>query len=149
MTSELMQLKKELMKKEGFRNEYKKTMSDVFYRVGRMVKVARMKNGLSQTELASRLGTKQPAITRIEKGTGNVTLKTLKDIAVALNTKLLPIRFESMDKIEDFYDCEVQGLEKKCNETVEISTELIDTSSDNNSYHMDVITEINCGVKNY
>lgn len=41
--------------------------------------------GISQQKLAQRMGTKQPAIARIEAGDANLRLKTLVDLARALD----------------------------------------------------------------
>ena len=55
---------------------------------------ARKKVGLTQEELARKIGTKQPALSRLEKGgfeTANI--ETLRKIADALNLKLI-VRLE-------------------------------------------------------
>jgi DNA-binding XRE family transcriptional regulator len=49
----------------------------------------RLRKGLSQAELAARLGMQQPAIARIESGRGNPGLRTLLAIAKALETNLM------------------------------------------------------------
>ena len=46
---------------------------------------ARMEAGISQQELASRIGTKKPNISRIESGQQNISLDTMLKIAAALN----------------------------------------------------------------
>ena len=48
----------------------------------------RLKKGLSQAELAKRIGTKQSAISRFESGGYNPTIEFLYKIADALDTKL-------------------------------------------------------------
>ena len=45
----------------------------------------RNKLGISQKELAARIGTKQPAISRLEKGDYNTTLSTFFNVADALD----------------------------------------------------------------
>ncbi|MBI5408793.1 MAG: helix-turn-helix transcriptional regulator [Nitrospirae bacterium] len=51
---------------------------------------AREKAGLSQAELARRIGTKQPALSRLETGRfTKATLETLKKIADALDMRLI------------------------------------------------------------
>lgn len=45
----------------------------------------RSKLGISQTELAKIIGTKQPAISRLEKGDYNTTLSTFFKVADALD----------------------------------------------------------------
>lgn len=48
----------------------------------------RLKKGLSQSELAGRLGTKQSAISRFESGSYNPTVSFLYKVADALDAKL-------------------------------------------------------------
>ena len=48
----------------------------------------RLKQGLTQKELAKKIGTKQPVISRLERGTGNPSIKFLHKIASALNAEL-------------------------------------------------------------
>jgi ribosome-binding protein aMBF1 (putative translation factor) len=51
---------------------------------------AREKSGVSQAELAKRIGTKQPAIARWERGGfKKATVETLKKIADALDARLI------------------------------------------------------------
>jgi len=51
---------------------------------------AREKAGITQAELAKRIGTKQPALSRLETGRfTKATLETLKKIANALDMKLI------------------------------------------------------------
>ncbi|MBI1909415.1 MAG: helix-turn-helix transcriptional regulator [Deltaproteobacteria bacterium] len=53
------------------------------------LKVARLRKGLSQGELARRLGTKQPAIARMEAGcVGEVSFDFLIRVALALGVPL-------------------------------------------------------------
>lgn len=53
------------------------------------LKGARFKNGISQEELAKRLGTKQPAIARMEAGyVGEVSFDFLIRVALALGVPL-------------------------------------------------------------
>lgn len=53
-----------------------------------MIIQKRLKQGLTQKELAKKLGTKQPVISRLERGTYNPSLKFLHRIADALNAEL-------------------------------------------------------------
>lgn len=56
---------------------------------------ARERAGITQDELAKRIGTKQPAISRLESGGFNkATVETLHKIADALDAKLV-IKMES------------------------------------------------------
>ena len=52
---------------------------------------ARMEAGLSQQELANRIGTHKPNISRIESGQQNISLDTMLKIASALNMSRSPI----------------------------------------------------------
>lgn len=48
----------------------------------------RLRAGLSQAELANRLGTSQPNVARFEKSPGNPKLDSIKNWAVALGVSL-------------------------------------------------------------
>ncbi len=51
---------------------------------------AREKAGITQEELAKKIGTKQPALSRLERGSfTKATLETLKKIADALDMRLV------------------------------------------------------------
>lgn len=51
---------------------------------------ARERAGLTQDELAKKIGTKQPALSRLERGAfKKATVETLKKIADALDAKLI------------------------------------------------------------
>jgi ribosome-binding protein aMBF1 (putative translation factor) len=55
---------------------------------------AREKAGLTQEQLAKRIGTKQPALSRLERGGFNrATVETLRKIAEALDVRLV-VRME-------------------------------------------------------
>ena len=56
-------------------------------RVGALVKEARMKSGLSQKQLALRVGMRQPDISRIEEGMKNITLFTLTRLCKVLGIR--------------------------------------------------------------
>ena len=49
---------------------------------------ARRREGLSQTEVAARMGTSQSAVARVESGTADVRLSTLERYAAALGSRL-------------------------------------------------------------
>lgn len=53
--------------------------------VGERVREAREAAGLTQRELASRMGTSQAAVARLESGGTGATLTTLQKVASALN----------------------------------------------------------------
>lgn len=48
----------------------------------------RLKQGLTQAQIAKKLGTKQSAISRLERGTYNPTLAFLNKMADALDVKI-------------------------------------------------------------
>ena len=48
----------------------------------------RLEKGISQKELAERMGTQQPSLARFESGNYNPSLKFLKKLSEALGTKL-------------------------------------------------------------
>ncbi len=58
------------------------------FRLIRDILLRRSELNLSQVELAKLLGTKQSAISRLERGDGNITINTLRKIADALNADL-------------------------------------------------------------
>lgn len=58
------------------------------YQLAIKVRKLREKAGISQSELALRMGTTQPAIARLEAGGGNPNLDTLDRIASALGHEL-------------------------------------------------------------
>ncbi len=48
----------------------------------------RQRSGLSQTEVAARMGTSQSAVARLESGSGDVRLSTLERYAAAVGARL-------------------------------------------------------------
>lgn len=56
--------------------------------VGERIHIAREAAGLSQRELARRMGTSQAAIDRLESGGVGATLTTLQRVATALNLEV-------------------------------------------------------------
>ena len=82
---------------EKMRNpEFKKAWQDLDaeFSILESVIKARKRARLTQQELAERIGTKQPALSRLEKGGfEKANIETLRKIANALNYKLI-VRFE-------------------------------------------------------
>lgn len=78
-------------KKQSFKNPKIKTEYDrlqpEFALIGALIE-ARKRKGLTQTQLAQKIGTKQSVISRLEIGQANPTLEFLKKLALALNSKL-------------------------------------------------------------
>lgn len=86
MTTTLTQFKKKALKNKAVKAEYDALAPE--YAIIQSIIHERQKMGLSQTELALRVGTKQPVISRLESGAGNPTIDLLRRVAKALNTEL-------------------------------------------------------------
>ena len=84
------QLKKKALKNESVRKEYE-SLQPEFDLLRDMLK-ARQDEGLSQADIAERMGTKPPAITRLESslttGRHSPSIATLKKYAEAVNCHL-------------------------------------------------------------
>jgi len=76
----------ELLSKPGIRKEYDALKPR--YDMIRSIIKRRSKLGISQTELTRIIGTKQPAISRLEKGDYNTTLNTFFKVAEALDMEV-------------------------------------------------------------
>ncbi|MSW64605.1 MAG: helix-turn-helix domain-containing protein, partial [Actinobacteria bacterium] len=59
--------------------------------IGTLVRDARRHHGLTQTQLAERLGTSQSAVARIEQGAQNLTLELLGRLSAALDSELITV----------------------------------------------------------
>lgn len=76
-------------------------MQEIQEKIGALVARVRTQRGLTQKELAKRLGTSQSAITRIEAGNQNVTLEMLARISDVLHKELISLGSEAVNlKIE-------------------------------------------------
>ena len=73
----------ELLKKPGIRKEYEALGPK--YDMIRSLIERRNQLRISQTQLAKLVGTRQPAISRLEKGDYNTTLRTFFKVADALD----------------------------------------------------------------
>ena len=60
-------------------------------RIGLLVRDARRHRGLTQQQLARRLGTSQSAVARIEQGGQNLTLELLGRLSAALESELISV----------------------------------------------------------
>lgn len=78
--------KSELLKDEAIKKAYDE-LGPEFSVVEKLID-RRIKQGLTQYELAEKLGTKQSAISRFESGATNPTIHFLYKLADALDTKL-------------------------------------------------------------
>src|SRR3989338_6125168 len=77
---------KKLMKRKAFKMLSEKNESK--YQLVRSLICARIKKNFSQKELARRIGTKQPVISRLENMESYPTFSLLERISKALDTKL-------------------------------------------------------------
>lgn len=85
-------LRKELLKDPEFRKE-SEALQPEFEIISQIIE-ARVKKNITQKELARRMGTGQSAISRLESGEYNPSLKFLKKFAESVGLKLV-IKFES------------------------------------------------------
>lgn len=94
-----MNKKKPQYKPVHFKDYLEKQLRDPVFRkhydeYGKQLEIAyqilqlRKKKGISQSELAKKIGTKQTNIARLESGQQNFTVETLQKIAHALNRNL-------------------------------------------------------------
>ncbi len=77
---------KEQLKDPGFRSEYEALEPE--YEIIRQIILARSESNTTQKELAERSGIKQSNISRLERGTYNPSLNSLKKIAKGLGKEL-------------------------------------------------------------
>lgn len=80
-------VKKELLSDPETKKEYDKLAPR--YAVISYLIATRLKKGLTQKDLAEKLGTKQSAIARLESGSVNPSLEFLQKIAQTLGSKLI------------------------------------------------------------
>ena len=80
-------VKKQLLQDPEVKKEYEKLK--VLYDIKREIIKLRIEQGLSQQELADKVGTKQSAISRLENGEYNPSIDFLNKVAKALGKELL------------------------------------------------------------
>ncbi len=80
------QFKGKLLKDEGVKRAYEKLAPE--FSVISMIIEKRLERGISQGELARKIGTKQSAISRLESGSYNPSLSLLKKVSEALGAEL-------------------------------------------------------------
>lgn len=78
--------KKQALKDSTLKAEYDKLQPE--FAVIRAIIKARVSKGVTQKDLAEKIGTKQSVISRLESGKANPTLAFLKKLAKALDTRL-------------------------------------------------------------
>ncbi|MBI4036918.1 helix-turn-helix transcriptional regulator [Candidatus Daviesbacteria bacterium] len=82
----LQVLKKELLKNKKVAQEYKR-LEPRYQLISQLIE-ARIKKGLTQKQLAQKIGTKQSAIARLESGNANPSVAFLEKISAATGSKL-------------------------------------------------------------
>ncbi|MCL5746760.1 MAG: helix-turn-helix domain-containing protein [Patescibacteria group bacterium] len=78
--------KKELFKNREVKKEYERLKPE-YALIAAIINV-RIKKGITQEQLARKLGTKQSAIARLESGRSNPSIEFLGKLAQALNSNL-------------------------------------------------------------
>ncbi len=86
MTTTFKQFKAQALKDPAIATEYKALEPE--YEIVRTIIRERIRRGWSQTQLADAIGSRQPVISRLERGDGNPSLQTLGRIAKALDLSL-------------------------------------------------------------
>jgi len=94
----LREIEQELFKDPAYK-KYLDEHRDSF-EIAASVMEARILKGLSQEELAKKVGTKQPSIARLESGSCLPSLSFLEKIAKALDTELILPKFKFLEKQE-------------------------------------------------
>ena len=84
--SDLQELTNELMQDPEFRKEYEALKPEMD--IMKAILNARIRAGLTQTELSEKSGISQADISRLENGTRNPSLALLKRLAEAMDTTL-------------------------------------------------------------
>ena len=84
--SDLQELTNELMQDEEFRQEYEAIQPELD--ITRAIMDARIKAGITQSQLSKRSGISQADISRLENGTRNPSLNLLKRLAAAMDSTL-------------------------------------------------------------
>lgn len=79
-------IKKQSLKNKAVKKAYNDL--DLEFSIINQIIDKRLKKGMSQKDLAKKIGTKQPAIARFESGNYNPTISFLKKISQALDSKL-------------------------------------------------------------
>ena len=88
---EFQELKKQWLKNPKFAEAYYNP--PLASQIGDMITEIRLKFGLTQAQLARKIGTKQSSIARVENGNVLPSLKFLQKISNAVGTKFVPPRF--------------------------------------------------------
>lgn len=89
----ISELHSQWLTNESYQKEYE-ALEDEFHLASAVI-AARTRAGLTQEELAKKMGTTQPVIARLESGRNHPSMRTLERLAIATNSRLL-IGFESV-----------------------------------------------------
>lgn len=81
----------QLAEKGEIRKKLKGRPSEIFIKIGKIIREKRLDKGLSQTDLARMARIKQPDISKIESGKINITLETLLRLCKILDIKELSL----------------------------------------------------------
>ena len=81
------EVKRELLKDPEFAEEYEALRPE--YELARSLIALRIERGLTQQEVALKMNTTQSVISRLESGSANPSLATLKRLAVALDARVV------------------------------------------------------------
>jgi predicted transcriptional regulator len=84
--STLRQLKKKWLRDPEFRRSYEAQKPE--FKLAKQLILARRRAGLSQAEVAKRMGTTQSAVARLESGTGSPALRSLRRYAEAVGCQV-------------------------------------------------------------
>jgi len=87
----ITELHKKWMHEPNYRQAYQALEGE--FALAKAVTLARNRAGLTQEELARRMGTTQPAVARMESGRTLPSMRTLERLATATGSRLL-ISFE-------------------------------------------------------
>lgn len=86
MSTTFKKFKAKALKDSAVKAEYEALGPE--YQVVQTIIKERIRRGWSQTELAEAIGSRQPVISRLERGDSNPSLQTLNRIAKALDLSL-------------------------------------------------------------
>ena len=89
-------MEQELLKNPAFREEWER--NDVKMDIALMIDEARIKRGITQSQLAKKMRTKQAAISRAESGNYLPSLSFLERMAKALGTELIAPKFAFLEE---------------------------------------------------
>lgn len=107
-------LKKQL-ENPAVEKEYKRI--DPQFQVAKEIIKLRIKRGVTQKELALRIGSTQAVISRIESGSTNCSINTIQRIAEALQSKLM-IQIEPDEYVPLLEEFVIEPIKKVKNESI-------------------------------